>query len=178
MMTGKEKCKILKEIRRQIAEKNDIRLVIEECTHKGKCRGSCPRCEAEVRLLERELDKRRAAGLKVTLAGISAGVLLTACTPVETFRNWFNGKEEVEGDMLPESSAETRWEPTMGELPPEIEGEVAVPEETEIDGTMPIVVETDEEEPLIAGMMIAPGQEETEMALEGDIAWPAEEDLP
>lgn len=175
-MTGKEKCKILKEIRRQIAEKNDIRLVIEECTHKGKCRGSCPRCEAEVRMLERELDKRRTAGLKVTLAGISAGFLLTSCTPVETVRNWFSGKEEVEGDMLPESSAETRWETTMGELPVEIEGEPAVSEE--IDGMIPI--ETEEEAPLIAGMMIAPGQEETEMVLEGDIAWPEadEEEMP
>ena len=34
--------------------------------------------------------------------------------------------------------------------------------------------------PLIAGMMIAPGQEETEMVLEGDIAWPEadEEEMP
>jgi len=29
-MTGKQKCKILKEIRRQIAEQNNIRYVIEE----------------------------------------------------------------------------------------------------------------------------------------------------
>ena len=59
-MRGKEKCRILKQIRAEIAAQNDIDLVIEECTHKGECRGTCPRCESEVRYLERELEKRRA----------------------------------------------------------------------------------------------------------------------
>ena len=34
-MTGKEKCKILKEIRKEIAQKNDIEWVVNECRHKG-----------------------------------------------------------------------------------------------------------------------------------------------
>ena len=76
-MNGKDKCRILKEIRRQIAKENDIDLVIRECTHKGDCRGTCPRCEAEVRYLERELEKRRRLKKRVALAGISAGVMLT-----------------------------------------------------------------------------------------------------
>ena len=54
-MRGKEKCKALKEIRRQIAEKNDIEFVVSECKHQGDCKGTCPKCEAEVRYLEREL---------------------------------------------------------------------------------------------------------------------------
>ena len=58
-MAGKEKCRLLKQIRAQIAAENDIDLVIEECTHKGECRGTCPRCESEVRYLEAELEKRR-----------------------------------------------------------------------------------------------------------------------
>ena len=51
-MSGKEKCRILKEIRRRIAEENDIALVTRECSYQGECRGSCPRCEAELRALE------------------------------------------------------------------------------------------------------------------------------
>ena len=75
-MTGKEKCKILKEIRRQIAEENEIEWVVNECKHKGKCKGTCPRCESEVRKLEQELARRRSLGKKVALVGISA-VFLT-----------------------------------------------------------------------------------------------------
>ena len=35
MARGKQTCKILKEIRKQIAAENDIHLVIEECTNQG-----------------------------------------------------------------------------------------------------------------------------------------------
>ncbi len=74
-MTGKDKCKILKEIRRQIAEQNEIEWVVSECKHKGNCRGTCPKCESEVRKLERELDLRRKIGKKIALAGISAAFI-------------------------------------------------------------------------------------------------------
>jgi hypothetical protein len=84
-VNGKDKCKILKEIRREIASKNDINLVTEECTHQGACKGTCPRCEAEVAYLERELEKRRQIGRRVALAGISAGMTLTlaSCQAIE-----------------------------------------------------------------------------------------------
>ena len=80
-MTGKDKCKILKEIRREIAQKNDIEWVVKECTHQGECRGTCPRCESEVRKLERELELRRKIGKAVAVVGISTACLagLTAC---------------------------------------------------------------------------------------------------
>ena len=85
-MNGKQKCKILKEIRRQIAQENDIDLVIAECTHKGDCRGTCPRCEAEVRYLEQELEKRRQLQKRIALVGISAGVTLalSGCSAIES----------------------------------------------------------------------------------------------
>ena len=54
-MLGKEKCRILKEIRQRIADENDIPWVTQECTHKGSCRGTCPKCESELRELERQL---------------------------------------------------------------------------------------------------------------------------
>ena len=62
MKKGKQTCKILKEIRKQIAAENDIKLVIEDCTYKGDCLGTCPKCEAEVRYLERELGNARGWG--------------------------------------------------------------------------------------------------------------------
>ena len=75
MKRGKQTCKILKEIRKQIAEENDIKLVIEECTYKGDCLGTCPKCEAEVRYLERELEKRQRMGKAAMVAGLSVGLL-------------------------------------------------------------------------------------------------------
>ena len=76
-MKGKEKCKILKEIRAEIAKANDIKWVTENCTHKGDCRGTCPKCESEVRALERELERRRMLGKTVVLAGVSASLLVS-----------------------------------------------------------------------------------------------------
>ena len=75
MARGKQTCKILKEIRKQIAEENDIQLVIEECTYQGDCLGTCPKCEAEVRYLERELEKRQKLGKAAVVAGLSIGLL-------------------------------------------------------------------------------------------------------
>ena len=49
---GKEKCRILKQIRAEIARENDIEWVVSECKHKGNCKGTCPKCEQEVRQLE------------------------------------------------------------------------------------------------------------------------------
>ncbi|PWL62486.1 MAG: hypothetical protein DBY35_03090 [Bacteroidales bacterium] len=72
MARGKQTCKILKEIRRQIAEANDIEFVTSECRYKGDCLGTCPKCEAEVRYLEQQLRARSLAGKAVAFAGISA----------------------------------------------------------------------------------------------------------
>ena len=78
MAKGKQTCKILKEIRKQIAEENDIELVTSECTHKGDCAGTCPKCEAEVRYLERELEKRQRLGKAAVFAGMTIGSLFAA----------------------------------------------------------------------------------------------------
>ena len=75
MARGKQTCKILKEIRRQIAEANDIEFATSECRYKGDCLGTCPKCEAEVRYLEQQLRARSLAGKAVALAGISAASL-------------------------------------------------------------------------------------------------------
>ena len=70
MIHGKNICKQLKEVRKRIAEENDIPLEIEECTYKGECRGTCPRCEAEVRYLENALADRLRIG-KVARRGLA-----------------------------------------------------------------------------------------------------------
>lgn len=81
MARGKQTCKILKEIRRQIAEANDIEFVTSECRYKGDCLGTCPKCEAEVRYLGQQLHSRSLAGKAVALAGISAGmILMSGCS--------------------------------------------------------------------------------------------------
>lgn len=78
MSHGKKICKELKAIRRKIAKENDIKLEIPECTFEGECRGTCPRCEAEVKYLERELSRRIAAGKVAAVAGIAAATLSMA----------------------------------------------------------------------------------------------------
>lgn len=80
-MTGKSKCKILKDIRRKIAEDNDISFVTSECRFQGECAGTCPKCEAELRYLEQELKKRQAAGKAIAVAGIAAALVVgsTGC---------------------------------------------------------------------------------------------------
>ena len=84
MARGKQTCKILKEIRKQIAAENDIKLVIEECTYQGDCLGTCPKCEAEVRYLEHELEKRQRLGKAAIFAGMTIGTAITAagCGPL------------------------------------------------------------------------------------------------
>lgn len=116
MERGKQTCKILKEIRQQIAMENDIELVTSECTHKGDCAGTCPRCESEVRYLERELERRQRMGKVAVFAGLSLGTIVatagcgpliqpTAGVPVMPP----DSTEVVQSDTVPE-------EPLAGEV--------------------------------------------------------------
>ena len=105
-MKGKEKCKALKEIRRQIAEENDIPYVVSQCTHQGDCKGTCPKCEEELRYLERELARREKLGQTVAVVGISVGLCssLTACAPIDAIssgiREITSGFQTLEGDTI------------------------------------------------------------------------------
>ena len=78
MTHGKNICKQLKEVRKRIAEENNIPLEIEECTYKGECRGTCPRCGAELRYLENTLAERLRIGKVATVAGLALGLATTA----------------------------------------------------------------------------------------------------
>ena len=124
MAKGKQTCKILKEIRKQIAAENDIEFVTSECTHKGDCLGTCPKCEAEVRYLERELEKRQRLGKAAIFAGMTIGTAITAasCGPLISPPNGMmeNPRDTiVAADTISNDSVE---EPVL------LEGDVMAPE--------------------------------------------------
>ena len=77
MDNGKDICLELKEVRRKIAEENGIELRQEECGYRGECSGTCPRCEAEVRVLEQVLAERVKMGKVATIAGLALGLSAT-----------------------------------------------------------------------------------------------------
>lgn len=122
-MKGKQRCKILKEIRQKIADANDIEFITSECQHKGDCPGTCPKCEAELRYLERELEKRQRLGKTIAVAGLTA-ILATSTVGCD---DWF-GNKELGGDPLPPDGYEY-----------ELNGDVALPpEEPELGGVLPL----------------------------------------
>lgn len=109
MAKGKKTCKILKEIRRQIAEANDIEYVVEECQYKGDCLGTCPKCEAEVRYLEQQLHQRQLLGKAVVLAGVSVGMFtLSSCdfTPLSQGKVEKATSSEVQSNYRREAKVE------------------------------------------------------------------------
>ncbi len=116
MARGKQTCKILKEIRRQIAEANGIEFATSECRYKGDCLGTCPKCEAEVRYLEQQLHARSLAGKAVALAGISAGmILMSGCSCMSTNQS----SETLQGEPEePTEQIEVTDTIDEGELPP------------------------------------------------------------
>ena len=157
-MKGKNKCKILKQIRQRIADENDIPLVTQECSYQGECSGTCPKCEQELRYLEQQLARRQTLGKRVTVTALAAGLLasLTGCpapqTPevssesmasvTENIRQTDEDIYQVVGIVpMTEPASEPDGEipsstdallPTETEEPIELEGDVAyVPEETD-----------------------------------------------
>lgn len=85
---GRNICNTLKAIRKQIADANEIEYSPEECHFTGECKGTCPKCEQDVRDLEYELRRRQIAGKAIKVVGIAAGlVALTACSDGKPQRN-------------------------------------------------------------------------------------------
>lgn len=140
MNRGKVICKELKELRRKIAEENDIPLEIKECTYEGPCRGTCPRCEAEVRYLENSLANRLKMGKVATVAGLALG--LASCgggqpsTPLSTPPGRVDSETDLwEGEVesIPEGPESRINVPDVGEI--EVCGDVMPPDEPLADFT-------------------------------------------
>lgn len=111
-MLGKQKCRILKEIRQRIADENDIPYVTRECSFQGACKGTCPRCESELRYLEQQLDLRRSLGKRVAVTALCASMALagTGCGPTGSG----GVPEELGGMAQPYETAAP--EPLAGEI--------------------------------------------------------------
>ena len=69
---GREKCDKLREIRKKIADANNITFEPAECHHRGPCLGTCPKCDAEIRYLDRQLRLKKERGERIVLSGIAA----------------------------------------------------------------------------------------------------------
>lgn len=144
-MNGKNKCKLLKEIRQKIADENGIEYVTSECEFQGQCSGTCPKCEAEVQYLEQELEKRKNAGKAVAVVGIAAAMVVTA-TGCDLFGTQKEGKVPYET----EPSTEVYVEIDEAHAPTEKNTEHL----EMIVGEMPYTETTEE------------------LILTGDVAWP------
>ena len=70
-MTGKEKCELLKAMRREIAEANGIVYLSADCTNQGDCRGYCDKCDAEARFLDAELNRLAKEGRTIKVTGFA-----------------------------------------------------------------------------------------------------------
>lgn len=125
MERGKEICKALKEIRRRIASENDIEFVTSECRHKGDCQGTCPKCEAELRYLEEQLESRRRLGKTSRVVGLSVGLaaiapaLFTSCDSPSGYL--------IEGDVPVQEEQTENNNQEQASVPP-LEGDIADPE--------------------------------------------------
>lgn len=148
-MNGKSKCKILKDIRRQIAEENDISFVTSECKFQGECSGTCPKCEAEVRYLEQELEKRRKAGKMIAVAGIAAALVVgsSGCSLSNLFFKTTAGVPPYE-ETQPETSDNQSTDPTRIEF----DGDIVPPTDEE---NLSDPTQRDDDD-LFSGMIVAP----------------------
>lgn len=82
-MKGREKCKILKQLRKKIADENGIAYEVENCKYKGDCTGTCPKCEADLKKLTSDIIEKR---LRQGLTGLGVGSIalsLAGCTEVD-----------------------------------------------------------------------------------------------
>lgn len=112
-MTGKEKCRMLREIRAKIAAENGLTVPEDTCKNEGPCAGTCPKCDQEVRQLETQLSKRAALGKRIVAAGLCAGIAaaLTGCS-------LFGETDVLTGDVaMPESTPDAEVIDLIGEVP-------------------------------------------------------------
>lgn len=95
MGIGKEKCEILKRIRKDVADRYGVEYNPTECNHSGDCSGVCPKCDAELKELQRQLESR----------GITDIDLLNI--PIDVSTN--DGMSMLEGGVATTSCDDHEW---------------------------------------------------------------------
>ena len=133
-MTGRERCDRLKAIRAALAERLGVDLHQTECHYEGECRGTCPKCKQEERILNEAL---MCAG-KVVAGAAAITASLAACSlgggkPVSTG----GGGNDLSGDIaqIDEPGGKTDTGKSGGDDIVELDGEVAPDDLDDTDGT-------------------------------------------
>lgn len=180
-MTHKEKCKKMKSIRKTIADRLGVDLHQKECTYKGECSGTCPKCEQEEKTLNRALLKNSVAVAGLAMSAIS----ITGCGSIA---------DRTTESSLPGANPSNNpvTEEVMGVIAPtteytseQLDGEMIIEGlETDPSCTVTLTTETeltgDEPYPLEGGLPCIPYTEESTTEdfyeLDGDIAIAIPED--
>ena len=134
-------------MRRRIAEENGIELEMPECTYKGPCRGTCPRCESELRYLESALADRLRMGKAATVAGIALALTGTAAAQSTGTPPLPPAASEC---CRPDTGAPRLEAPVMGKPATDAAGLVSNPPQVVADSVRATgtVVDRDTKEPL------------------------------
>lgn len=126
MEKGKRLCSTLKELRKRIADANEIPFEMEACTHKGDCPGTCPKCEAEVQTLMDAIDKREKQGKPVVMEGLMSEEELRKVFSIEPVgTDMIEKHKEPEftmGMLVPEAPVTP-----MGNIPVPLMGDICAP---------------------------------------------------
>lgn len=137
MDNGKDKCEILKAIRAYVAEKYGLEYTASECAHKGDCQGTCPKCDAELASLQRQLEAKGIADIAQDdeLSKMVANFLSTESKEEADFPlggiHAPHGDVDSDNDMmtLERDIADTGLIASLEGMPMPLEGDVIPPDE-------------------------------------------------
>lgn len=97
-MTHKERCSVLKKVRKTIADNLGIDLHQTECTYEGECSGTCPKCAKEEKILNKAL---------ISGTAIASSVALCACNVVAEPVDNKSDKDKDKGSKRSESKGKS-----------------------------------------------------------------------
>ena len=107
-MTGKQKCEMLKQLRKALAEANGIIYLSAECTYIGNCRGYCEKCDAEARYLDSELNRLARAGKTIKVTDVAYQTFLKNIDTIKQESESFENSEFVEGEIIQSKDQERK----------------------------------------------------------------------
>lgn len=138
----------------------------KECTYQGDCKGTCPKCEAELRYLEEQLACRQKLGKRIAVAAV-ATTLLAGAGVTYAYNNVYNKIQQVV--IKPDPSVITAGyvipaEELEGEVEADApacettEAETAPTETTEPETAPPETTEPEWERYQTTGMLYTPNE--------------------